>query len=302
MSTFAQLSASGIALGCLYALVSLSFVLIMKATGFFNLLPGAFVLLGAYLTYTAHIIWGLPFAFAIVLAIVVCSVLGIAAQRYLFAKASAVGGRHGAGMFAVLLIGIGTLTIVEALVVSTWGAMTLNLNDPWGLRTITLAGASITLRDVWVVGLCSILLLGFWLLVQRTKVGVAMRAMATDSEAARSLGISPNLISAVAWTCAAAAAVVAGAMFATEVGGGAMPTLGQVAFAALPALILGGADSLFGCVAGGVTLGLIQTYAAGYSNEAFGQGFASTLPWILLILILLIKPTGLFGSREIRRA
>jgi branched-chain amino acid transport system permease protein len=96
--------------------------------------------------------------------------------------------------------------------------------------------------------------------------------------------------------------VLAGIMLGTEVGGGVTPTLDQVAFAALPALILGGADSLVGCVAGGIVLGLLQSYGAGYAPAGLGQGFSDALPWMVLIVILVIRPTGLFGSREIRRA
>jgi branched-chain amino acid transport system permease protein len=176
------------------------------------------------------------------------------------------------------------------------------LGDPWGLKIIRIGGVAVTERDVWVTVLSVILLAIFWWVMQRSRVGVAMRATASDSEAARAQGINPNLVSAVAWTCAATAAVIAGVMLGTEVGGGVIPTLGQIAFTALPALILGGADSLIGCVVGGIILGLLQTYAAGYAPNSFGQGFSSTFPWIVLILILLIKPTGLFGSHEIRRA
>jgi branched-chain amino acid transport system permease protein len=273
----------------------------MKATGVFNLLQGAFVLFGAYLTYDAHITFGLPFPIGIGLAIIVCAGGGILLDRYVFARVTS-GGNTGSGLFAVLLLAIGILTIAEALVVAVWGPLTLSLNDPWALNTVTVAGVSLTTRDLSVIAISLVLLAAFWYLIARTRIGIAMRAMASDPEAARAQGINPNVVSAVAWGCAAVAGVLAGIMLGTEVGGGVTPTLDQVAFAALPALILGGADSLVGCVAGGVVLGLLQSYGAGYAPAGLGQGFSEALPWMILILILVIRPTGLFGSREIRRA
>lgn len=301
MSTFLQLTVSGVALGCLLALVALSFMIVMKATGVFNLLQGAFVLLGAYLVYNAQVAWGLPFVVAVAVAVAFCAALGILLDRFAFSGMV----RRGAGeigVLAILLAAIGLLIVSQAVVVSIWGPLTLSIDDPWGLETVRVGSVAITERDIAVIVVGVALLAAFYLLIQHTRIGVAMRATASDPEAARAQGINPTVVSAVAWACAAVAGVLAGTMFATEVGGGVVPTLDQVAFAALPALILGGAGSLVGCVAGGVVLGLLQTYAAGYAPDSLGTGFASTVPWILMILILVAKPTGLFGTREIRRA
>jgi branched-chain amino acid transport system permease protein len=301
MSTFLQLTVSGIALGCLLALVALSFVIVLKATGVFNLLQGAFVLLGAYLVYNAQVTWGLPFVAAILVAVLICASAGIVLDRFAF-SGMARRGTGEIGVLAILLAAIGLLTVSQALVVSIWGPLTLSIDDPWGLDTVRFGSVAVTTRDLAVILISLVLLGAFYLLIQRTRIGVAMRATASDSEAARAQGINPTVVSSVAWGCAAVAGVLAGAMFATEVGGGVVPTLDAVAFAALPALILGGAGSLVGCVAGGIVLGLLQTYAAGYAPDSFGTGFASTVPWILMILLLVVKPTGLLGTREIRRA
>jgi branched-chain amino acid transport system permease protein len=100
----------------------------------------------------------------------------------------------------------------------------------------------------------------------------------------------------------ASAAVLAGMVLATEIGGGLVPTLDAVAFTALPALILGGLGSLPGCIYGGLVLGLVQTYASGYAPDSLGQGFASALPWIILIVILVVKPGGFAKTFETRKA
>jgi branched-chain amino acid transport system permease protein len=301
MTTFVQLTASGIAMGCLYALVSLSFVVLVKATGHFNLLPGSFVLLGAYLTYQANAVLGLNFFLAITFSIVVVTLLGVVIQRLIFDRIDRRATQTAAGL-AVLLVTIGLLSVSQAVTVTIWGADALNLGDPWGLHTVRLGGVALTQRDLWVIAITLVVLVIFWLVMQRTRVGVAMRALATDMEAALVQGISPRKVAPVAWVMSAGAAVIAGVMLSTEAGGGLRPTLDVVAFTALPALILGGLRSLPGCVAGGLVLGMVQMYALGYAPTSFGQSFAATLPWIILIVILMLRPNGLIATRDFRRA
>lgn len=301
MSDFIQLVVSGVALGCLYALVALSFVIVLRATGVFNIVQGGVVLFAAYLTYNFHVSWGLPFGVALLLTLVFSTVVVVALDRVLFRPITSRGGGHGS-FFAVLLVGVGLLTVSEGLVIAIWGSQPLALNDPWGLSKISIGSVSLTARDLSVIGITLVLLLAFWYLLQRTKVGVAMRAVASDSEAARVQGINPAVVSAVAWICATIAAVLAGVMLGTEVGGGINSTIDQISFLALPALILGGAGSIGGCVLGGIVLGVLQSVAAGYAPASFGSGFGQVVPWVVMIIILVIRPSGLLGSREVRRA
>lgn len=301
MSDFIQLVVSGVALGCLYALVALSFVIVLRATGVFNIVQGGVVLFAAYLTYNFHVSWGLPFGVALLLTVVFSTVVVVALDRVLFRPITNRGGGHGS-FFAVLLVGVGLLTVAEGLVISIWGSQPLALNDPWGLSKISIGSVSLTARDLSVIGITLALLLVFWYLLQRTKVGVAMRAVASDPEAARVQGINPAVVSAVAWICATIAAVLAGVMLGTEVGGGINSTIDQISFLALPALILGGAGSIGGCVLGGIVLGVLQSVAAGYAPASFGSGFGQVVPWVVMIIILVIRPSGLLGSREVRRA
>jgi branched-chain amino acid transport system permease protein len=301
VSDFIQLVVSGVALGCLYALVALSFVIVLRATGVFNIVQGGVVLFAAYLTYNFHVSWGLPFGVALLLTLVFSTVVVVALDRVLFRPITSRGGGHGS-FFAVLLVGVGLLTVSEGLVIAIWGSQPLALNDPWGLSKISIGSVSLTARDLSVIGITLALLLAFWYLLQRTKVGVAMRAVASDSEAARVQGINPAVVSAVAWICATIAAVLAGVMLGTEVGGGINSTIDQISFLALPALILGGAGSIGGCVLGGIVLGVLQSVAAGYAPASFGSGFGQVVPWVVMIIILVIRPSGLLGSREVRRA
>lgn len=301
MSTFVQILISGVALGCLYALVSLSFVVLLKATGHFNLLPGSFVLLGAYTTYQLHQNLGWNFWVALAAAILVVAALGLAVHTVIFQRIDRRATSQAAGL-AILLVTIGLLSVSQATAVSSWGAEVLLLGDPWGLTTLRIGAISISQRDVWVIVLSVVVLVVFWLVMQHTRVGIGMRALASDHQAAFVQGISPRRVAPFAWTMSAGAAVIAGVLMATEAGGGLRPTLDVVAFTALPALILGGIRSLPGCVAGGLVLGVVQQLAVGYAPAAFGQGFATVLPWIIMILVLLVRPSGLFATREFGRA
>ncbi len=301
MDTFVQILISGIALGFLYALVSLSFVVLLKATGHFNLLPGSFVLLGAYALFQFHQNFGIDFWVSLALAIVVVTAVGLAIQYVIFQRIERTADQHAAGL-AILLVTIGLLSLSQATAVSSWGAEVLLLGDPWGLDTLRLGAINVPMRDIWVIILSIVVLIVFWLVIQHTRIGVGMRAIASDSQAAYVQGISPRKVAPYAWLMSAGAAVIAGVLMATEAGGGLRPTLDVVAFTALPALILGGIRSLPGCVAGGLVLGVLQQLANGYAPAAFGQHFATVLPWIIMIIVLLVRPSGLFATREFRRA
>lgn len=301
MNTFIQIMISGVALGFLYALVSLSFVVLLKATGHFNLLPGSFVLLGAYATFELHTGAGLNFWLALALAIVIVSAIGLAIHYVIFQRIDRQATTSAAGL-AILLVTIGLMSLSQATAVSAWGSDVLLMGDPWGLTVYQFGGVNISQRDIWVIGLSIAVLLVFYIVMQHTRVGVGMRALASDAQAAFVQGISPRRVAPVAWLMSAGAAVLAGVLMATEAGGGLRPSLDVVAFTALPALILGGIRSLPGCVAGGLLLGIVQQLALGYAPSAFGQGFATVLPWIIMIVVLLVRPSGLFATREFRRA
>ena len=175
MSGFIQLVVSGVALGCLYALVALSFVIVLRATGVFNIVQGGVVLFSAYLVYNFHVSWGLPFGVALLLTVIVCTAAVVLLDRGLFRPITRHGSGHGQ-FFAVLLVGVGLLTVCDGLVVAIWGSQPLSENDPWGLSKLTLGSIALTSRDLSVIGITLVLLLAFWYLLQRTRIGVAMRA------------------------------------------------------------------------------------------------------------------------------
>jgi branched-chain amino acid transport system permease protein len=292
VTEFLQYVVAGMALGARYALVALGFVVIYKATGVINFAQGSFVALGAYFTYNAHVTWGLPFAPSVVIAMIASALVGIAIERVVLRRVV------GQPVFAVIMITVGLLYVLDQVVVTIWGNDNLNLEDPWGIDTVEVGDVVIPLTDIWTLVLTGVVLGAFYLLFRHTSIGLAMRAAALDPEAAMARGISVRRVVAISWAIAAAVAALAGVTLAS---GAAQlsPTIGFIALAAFPAMILGGLDSPLGAVLGGFVIGLSQTLAAGY--QLFGERFYTVLPYVVMIAILMIRPYGLFGTKEAHR-
>lgn len=297
MTEFLQLCFAGLALGARYALVALGFVIIYKATGVINFAQGAFVALGGYLAFNFHQTWNLPFAVAVALAMVGGGLVGAAVERTVLRR---VVGRPA---FAVIMITVGLLFVLDQIITSVWGNESLDLHDPWGISTLQIGGVVMAMRDLWTLALAGLVLAGFFALFRWTGLGLAMRAAAIDQEAAMARGISVRRVVAVSWAIAAAVAALAGVTLAS--GPAALnPGLGLIALAAFPAMILGGLDSPGGAVLGGFVIGVTQTLTAGYQPDwapFLGENFYAVMPYVVMILILMVRPYGLFGTKEVQR-
>jgi branched-chain amino acid transport system permease protein len=209
----------------------------------------------------------------------------------------------GQPVFAVIMITIGLLFILEQVVTTVWGYDSLNLADPWGVDTVRAGDVVMSVRDLWTLGLAAAVLAGFFAFFRLSKLGVAMRATALDPEAALAQGISARRVFAVSWAISAALAALAGVTLAS--GPAALsPGIGAIALVAFPAMIVGGLDSPIGAVVGGIIIGLTQALTAGYQEDLFpwaGDNFGAVMPYLVMILILLVRPYGLFGTKEVRR-
>lgn len=297
MTEFLQLLVSGLAIGAIYALVALGFVVIFRATGVINFAQGSLVVLGAYLVHQFAARFGLPFPAAVLLAVAAAALVAMAIERLVMRPLV------GQPIFASILVTLGLVFLLEQVCAAIWGYDLLLLDDPWGVRTVSLAGVTLKWLDLWAIGVTALVVAAFFLLFRRTTLGVAMRAAASDPEAALAHGISPRSIHAISWALAGALAVVA-AVFAAAGPKGVDLTLGLIAFRAFPAIILGGMDSTEGAVAGGVLIGLTEVMAAAYLTPNapwLGANIHVVVPYLLMILVLVIRPYGLFGTAEVRR-
>ena len=298
MTKLLELTFSGTIRGALYALVALGFVVIYKSTGVINFAQGGLLLIGMYLTYNGHITWGLPFWLAIVLAVVLTALVGALVERIVLRR------MVGQPVFAVVMVTLGLLIIVQQVVPTIWGYERLNLGDPWGLRKVALGGINVEAKDLWTLGVVIAVLVAFFAFFRFSRYGLAMRATAIDQEAAMAQGISARRVFALSWAIAGGVATLAGVMLAAG-SGGVEPGKDIIALAAFPAIILGGLDSALGAVVGGFVIGLTQSLTAGYQPEHapfLGESFDSVMPYVVMVLLLLVRPYGLFGTRAVARA
>ncbi len=297
MTKLLELAFSGTIRGALYALVALGFVVIYKSTGVINFAQGGLLLVGMYLTYNAHVTWGIPFWLAVVLAAALTALVGALVERTVLRR------MIGQPVFAVVMVTLGLLIVVQQLIPTIWGYDRLDLGDPWGVRSVSLGPINVEVKDLWTLGLAVAVLAAFFAFFRFGRYGVAMRATAFDQEAAIAQGISARRVFALSWAIAGVVATLAGVMLAAG-SGGVDPGKDIIALAAFPAIILGGLDSPLGAVVGGFVIGISQSLTSGYQPEhaAFlGEGFDGVMPYVVMVLILLVRPYGLFGTREVVR-
>jgi len=287
---------SGLALGCKYALVALGFVIVFKATGVINFAHASFVLVGGYMTFNAASTWGWSFYLALLFAMAAGAALGMLIEALVLRR------MVGEAPFTLVMVTIGILFILDNVVTAIWGPDPQNLGDPW--TTVRQFGdVPVADKDLWTIGFTAVVLVVFFLFFRYSTLGLAMRATALDQEAAMAQGISPRVIYRVSWGIAGTVAALAGAVLSA--GSVALyPGVGLIALVAFPAMILGGLDSPLGAVVGGIIIGLVQQLTSLYGPEYlrwFGHGFELVSPYLVMIIILLVRPYGLFGTKEVRR-
>jgi branched-chain amino acid transport system permease protein len=292
-----QTGFSGVAVGAKYALIALGFSIVFKATGVINFAQAAMVLIGGYLTFNFGQTWGLNFYLALLLAMACGAVLGLAIEALVLRRLV------GESPATVIMVTIGLLFVLDNLATAVWGPSNHNLGDPWGITTREMFGVTIAVRDMWTILFAGLAVTGFFLFFRYSTLGLAMRAAAFDPEAAMAQGIPARRVYRVAWAIAGLVAALAGATLAA---GAAQlsPATGAVALIAFPAIILGGLDSPLGAVIGGVIIGLVQQFTALLAPEYFewvGESFERVSPYLVMIVILLLRPYGLFGTKEVRR-
>ena len=233
-------------------------------------------------------------------------VVGLAA----YALTRGVEKKYGSGqvgelpIFGSIMVTIGLLFVIKQTVPSIWGFAELNMGDPWGINAVRSGDLVFAHTKLWTLGLATAALLAFFAINRFTKVGVAMRAAHFDHEAAIAQGISLKLVYAVAFGIAGAVAALAGA----TVGAGfasLTPNLDLIVFLAFPAMILGGFDSPGGAVFGGLVIGVIQNLVKVYQPEwdldFLGVGFDRVAVYLVMLVILMVRPYGLFGTEEVHR-
>jgi branched-chain amino acid transport system permease protein len=289
MATFVQLTVTGLSNGAILALAALGFVLIYKSSSVINFAQGQFLLIGAYVVWALTVDAGLHWAVAVLGAVLVAIALGIVVERLILRPLV------GQPIISVIMVTIGLSQVLGALVLIIWGTTPRAFPEFIPSGRVELLGAQVGASRLWAVGLVAVALVAFALFFTRSRHGIAMRAVADDQQAALAMGISVRRVFALAWALAGVSAVVGGMLLANLVGvSGEISGFGLLVF---PVVILGGLDSVLGSVVGGAVIGLLTAYTGGY----VGGGLETVIPYVALVLILLVKPYGLFGQVRIER-
>ena len=275
---------NGLAVGCIYGLVALGFVLIYKATELVNFAQGDLLMLGAFVCYMSIVWWGLDYWTSFVIAVLAIAAFGALLDRFLLRRVI------GQPQFAVVMLTIGLGAIFRTFASVTWGSEIYTLPTPFGGVT-RIAGVTLSHQYISIIvgtlALCSALY-GFF---NHTRVGVAMQATSQNQLAAYYMGIPVKMIFSMIWAISAGTATAAGVLLAPvtliDINMGL-----AVALKAFAAAVLGGFGSIPGALAGGLVIGLIELYG----GATLPDGLKDTAPYIVLLIMLVVRPRGLFGK------
>ena len=281
-----QLLISGISQGCVYGLIALGFVLIYKATEMVNFAQGDIMMLGAYVAITFITIWDWPYYWAVPAAIAVMALVGVVLERILLRPM--IGEPH----FAVLMLTIGLGFVLRAVAGAIWGNEPRAMPTPYSGDVIRLGELVIGYENLAIILGTAVLCLLMWLFFKFTRVGIAMQAASQNQLAAFYVGIPVKAMYSLVWALSAGIAAIAGILTAPV--SLVYPLIGFVGIKAFAAAIVGGFGSMPGAIIGGLLVGIVEQFAGLY----LPPGFSDTSAYVLLLVMLLLRPQGLFATMQ----
>jgi branched-chain amino acid transport system permease protein len=290
---FFDLFVNGLMIGMMYALVALGFVLIYKATSVVNFAQGELVMFGGYVAAALIALYHLPLAIAIPVLLGTMVLLGFVLERVVLRPLV------GQQVISVVMVTIGLAQVLQGSAALVWGAQTKNIPLPIRLEPYIIWEIYISPINIVAALVSAGFLVAFAWFFRKSRMGIAMRAVANDQQAAMAVGISVRFVFALSWAIAGLAAALGGLLWGNIVG--VDTQLALVGLKVFPAVILGGLDSVPGAIVGGLMIGAIESVAAGYVDPYVGGGTKDFLPYVLMILALMIRPYGFFGREIIER-
>lgn len=281
---------SGVALGSIYAIVALGFVLVIKATGVLNFAHGYFLMFGGYLAVTFLVRLNLSFLVGMVLISVIMALYGVAFHYGLMQW------MIGKPFFSVVLVTVGMEILIRAGILVVYGPVEFGRLNKMPEGGIAISGTQVSYVNMIVVLTALVIVGGFFLFFRLSRMGLHMRAVADNLEASAAVGITPNRVYAVAWALGLVLAGIGGVLYghfhsSVDLG------MAAVGLRAFPAAILGGIDSVHGAIIGGIIVGIVEALGAGF----FGAQWRDVIAFGIMFLVLLWRPSGLFGSQEVVR-
>jgi branched-chain amino acid transport system permease protein len=277
----------------MYSLVALGFVLIFKATSIINFAQGDLVMFAGYIAAVLLSVQGVTMWIMVPVLVVAMVVLGFVLERGILRP------MVGQPIVSVIMVTIGLSFALQGLVSIFWGASTRELPLPVRFDPYVVGPVFISPINLLAAGIAIVFLIGFGLFFTRSRLGVAMRAVADDQQASMVVGIRVPRVFALSWAIAGMAAAAGGLIWGNMLGVDTL--LALVGLKVFPVVILGGLDSIAGAIIGGLIMGAVESLAAGYLDPYVGGGTKDFIPYVLMILVLFVKPYGFFGHETIER-
>ena len=289
-----QLIITGIAVGGVYSLMALGFVLIYKASSVVNFGPGELVLFGAYVAWATILQMRLYLPVALLVTLLVAIGLGIVIERGVLRPLI------GQPIISVIMVTFGFASVIRGVLNMTWGSDTRPFPVLFSPEPFQLGPVPVSPVHLWSFVSVMVLLAAFSLFFRFSVTGMAMRATADNQQVALSLGVSVKWIFALSWCIATVVSALSGIILGS-VRGGVDFSLADLGLKVFPVVILGGLDSVAGAIIGGVLIGVLENLSGGYLDPIVGGGVKEVAPFVALVVILMIRPHGLFGKSEIER-
>lgn len=289
MEYLLQIIVGGLSEGSVYALIALGFVLIYKASGVLNFAQGELMMVGAYFAFVSIVEWRIPFALGVLIALALAGLLAVLLNMLIFQR------MIDEPILSVIMVTIGLASFMRSVGGFVFKLKEGSITSPVGDSVIHFGGMAIWQLHLWIIVIVMLLFGFFSLFFRYTYLGVGMRAAAENQETAQLMGISIKVVFGLSLVIATLVATIGGIFMAqlTYVS----PEMYLVGLRALPAAFLGGLDSIPGAILGGLILGVVESFAGAYISGSAKEVVA----FIMLFIILLIRPHGLFGTKEIKR-
>src|SRR5579871_1812101 len=284
---------NGVMIGLMYALIALGFVLVYKATDAINFAAGEFVMFAGFIAAFAADAAGAPVWVCALIAIAGMAAFGFGVERVVLRPLI------GRPVVAVIMATIGVAALLRGFSTLVFGGGTRNINLPVGDEPIELGFVSLPPVQLVGAAVSLVFLAAFTWFFLKSRIGIAMRAVADSQQVAMAMGINVRRYFALAWAMAGVVSALGGIVWGAMLG--VDNQLALVGLKVFPVVILGGLDSVLGAVIGGLVIGIVENLTAGYFDPIVGGGTKDFAPYVLMILVLMIRPEGMFGRRRIER-
>jgi branched-chain amino acid transport system permease protein len=290
---FLQFTITGISVGMVYALIALGFVLVWKASSVANLALGQIVLISSWFTYSMLVQAELPTYIAFPIVILFALFLGWVIERFALRPLIAQ------PILSLIAVTLGLGYFLEGLITFIWPLSLAALPDIFPREVIHIGPAVISQEYVWVIGICLAVFIAMTAFFHYHRMGIAMRATADDQMAVQACGIPVTRVFSVSWMFACIVAAIGGVLISSI--GGITHGLIETGLKSFSVVILGGLDSFIGAIVAGPIIGLAESYGGGYLTKYLWAGVRDIIPFIIIIIVMVIKPFGLFGEERIER-